>query len=82
MTHEEYEALRQIDIRTVDPEKIVDIKDVHVDTSLPPKERVLDTIRQMNGNPFVFRCGKMLVKISYTGGRSFKEALEDCLRSV
>ena len=81
LTAEEYQKLKNTDIRKVDPATVPDIKDVEVDTSLPPAERILDAVRQMNGNPFVFRSGGILVKTSFVGMRSLQAVLEDCLEN-
>ncbi len=64
-TREQIEAMQNVDIRTVDPETLRDIRDVEVNTSLPKKERILDFIRQI-GNPYCYRHGKYVVKISFT----------------
>ena len=64
-TKEQIEAMQNVDIRTVDPETLRDIRDVDVNTALPKKERILDFIRQI-GNPYCYRHGKYVVKISFT----------------
>ena len=63
-TKEQIEAMQNVDIRTVDPNTLRDIRDVQIDTSLPKKERALDFIRQI-GNPYCYRCGKYVVKVSF-----------------
>ena len=64
-TKEQIEAMQNVDIRTVDPDTLRDIRDVEVNTALPKKERILDFIRQI-GNPYCYRHGKYVVKISFT----------------
>ena len=64
-TKEEIEAMKNIDVRTVDINTLRDIRDVQVNTDLPKEERVLDFIRQI-GNPYCYRHGKYVVKISFT----------------
>ena len=64
-TREQVEAMRNVDIRTVDPDTLRDIRDVEVNTALPKKERILDFIRQI-GNPYCYRHGKYVVKVSFT----------------
>ena len=64
-TKEELEAMKNVDIRTVDIDTLRDIRDVTVNTDLPKKERILDFIRQI-GNPYCYRHGKYVVKISFT----------------
>lgn len=63
-TKEEIEAMKNIDVRTVDINTLRDIRDVKVNTDLPKEERVLDFIRQI-GNPYCYRHGKYVVKISF-----------------
>ena len=63
-TKEEIEAMKNIDVRTVDINTLRDIRDVQVNTDLPKEERVLDFIRQI-GNPYCYRHGKYVVKISF-----------------
>ena len=63
-TKEEIEAMKNIDVRTVGINTLRDIRDVQVNTDLPKEERVLDFIRQI-GNPYCYRHGKYVVKISF-----------------
>ena len=79
ITAEEYQRLKAIDIRAVDPNTVPDIHTVKIDTTLPPAERIRDVARQMNGNPFVYRCGGLLVKTPFAGTRPLQAVLEDCL---
>ncbi len=66
LTQKQIDAMRDVDVRTVDPDTLRDIRDVKVNTELPKKERILDFIRQI-GNPYCYRHGKYVVKVSYTG---------------
>ena len=54
-----------MDICAVDPAALVDIRDVKVNTALPKRERILDFIRQI-GNPYCYRHGKYVVRVSFT----------------
>ncbi len=65
LTQEGISAMREVDVRTVDPSTLRDIRDVNVNTELPKKERILDFIKQI-GNPYCYRYGKYVVKVSYT----------------
>ena len=62
---EQIEAMQNVDIRTVDPIGLRDIREVKVNTDLPKRERILDFIRQI-GNPYCYRHGKYVVKVSFT----------------
>ena len=64
-TCEEIEAMEKIDVRSVDPETLRDIREVRIKADLPKRERMLDFIRQI-GNPYCYRHGKYVVKVSYT----------------
>ena len=64
-TQEQVEAMQNVDIRSVDPDTLRDIRDVKVNTNLPKPERILDFIRQI-GNPYCYRHGKYVVKVSFT----------------
>ncbi len=65
ITMEQIETMQNVDIRTVDPDTLRDIRDVKVNTDLPKQERILDFIRQI-GNPYCYRHGKYIVKVSFT----------------
>ena len=62
---EQIEAMQNVDIRPVDPTGLRDIREVKVNTDLPKQERILDFIRQI-GNPYCYRHGKYVVKVSFT----------------
>jgi hypothetical protein len=46
--------LSQLDVRDIDPAKLVNISSVDIDMDLPPAQRVEDMMRQMNGYPYHF----------------------------
>ncbi len=71
------ETLKNIDIHTVDPNTLVDIRDVKVNTDLPKQERLLDFVNQIK-NPYCYKCGKAIVKISFA---ETEATLEDRLES-
>ena len=75
--HGNFEDMQNIDIRTVKPATLRDIEDVTVDTSLPKTERMKSYIEQI-GNPYCYRHGKYVVKVSFA---NTDKTLEDCLLS-
>ncbi|MCI8552961.1 MAG: hypothetical protein HFF56_08210 [Lawsonibacter sp.] len=79
ITAEQYAQMKETDIRDMDPATVPDIRDIHVNPSLPPVERIQKVARQMKGNPFVYRCGGILVKTSFAGTRPLQAVLEECL---
>ena len=69
------EQMKHVDVRDVDPDDLVDIRDVTVNTALPRDERLLDYLEQIK-NPYCFKCGKAVVKVSFA---DTKATLEDRL---
>lgn len=62
---EDLAQMRNVDIRTVDREGLVDIGTVHIDSTLPREERFADFLQQIR-NPYCYRCGKIVVKVSFS----------------
>ncbi len=74
--------MKNIDIRTVNPSTLVDIKTVKVNTDLPVEERKKDFIKQVK-NPYCFRCGKIVVKMSFADTTAtLEDRLENYFRSL
>lgn len=83
-TLSELDTLSCVDIKTVDPEQLVDIREVVINTDLPKEERILEFIRQIR-NPYCFRHGKIVVKIGFSesaGNTTLEEQFENYLRSL
>ena len=55
ISKEELRKMSEVDIRTVNPEELVDIKEVHINTELHHEERIADFIRQVK-NPTCLAC--------------------------
>ena len=82
MTAKELDALKSVDVRTVDREKLVDIREVEIDRNLTAKERVREFIRQA-GNPYCFKVGDVVVKTVFSeNGGSFEERFERALSGL
>lgn len=75
MAVDEFEAMKKVDIRTVDISTLVDIGEIKIDRELPRKERMLSFINEVR-NPFCFICNGMVVKTSYS---DTNESLENKL---
>jgi len=74
--------MRDTDVRTVDPAALVDIQDVTVNTSLPKEARLLDYLEQIK-NPYCFKHGKTVVKVSFADTEaSLEDRLERYLLSL
>lgn len=82
MTVMELDALKDVDVRTVEKEGLVDIREVEIDRSLPLEERKRAYLEAV-GNPYAVRVGDMKVKVRFAeDGASFEEAFENMLRNV
>jgi hypothetical protein len=75
--------MKDIDVRTVDIESLVDGSEIQVDLDLPVPERMESTIKQMNGNPYFLRSGAIAVKISHADTAvTLDERMESYLRTL
>ena len=82
ITMEQLVEMQKVDIRNVDPDTLVDIKDVKVNTDLPKEERMLNFIEQIK-NPYCYKCGKVIVKISFADTKvTLEERMENYLLSL
>ena len=58
--------------------ELVDIRDVSVNRELPKEERIADFVSQIK-NPYLFKCGKYIVKASFSENG---QTLEDCIKGL
>ncbi len=76
------QQMKQVDVRTVDRDTLMDIRDVQVDQTLPRGQRFADFLRQI-GNPYCYRCGKAVVKISFADtDATLEDRLEHYLKTL
>lgn len=73
-------ALRQIDVRTVDPDTLADINEVNIDEKLPQEERLKEFVRQI-GNPYCYKCGEAIIKVSFSGTSTLEDCIENYLKT-
>jgi hypothetical protein len=57
--------MKNVDIRTVDPESLVDVSEISINDELSIEERVAEFVRQVK-NPYCFRVGSVVVKNVYS----------------
>ena len=72
------DEMKSVNIRTVDRESLVDINEIQIDESLPPKERAAEFLRQIK-NPYCYLYHGIIVKVSFAGKRRMEDCLKDCL---
>lgn len=78
----DFELLRQVDVRTVNPDTLVDIRDVQIDRALPKEQRMAEFVRQVK-NPYCFRVGKVVVSVGYSNdGVTFEQRMEQYLQTL
>ena len=76
------EEMKNVDVRTVDRESLVDINEIEIDDSLSPQERAEEFLRQIK-NPYCFRVGDVVVKNVYSDdGVSLQERFEQFARTL
>ena len=76
------EEMKAVDVRTVDPETLVDVTQIKIDESLSKEERVKEFLRQVK-NPYCFRVGNMIVKNVYSDdGVSLRDRFEQFARTL
>ena len=75
-------AMRDIDIQTVDRASLVDLKDVPINSKLPQRERLADFIKRI-GNPYCYKCGGIVIKESFSdNGKTIEDCLEQYMGSL
>ena len=65
-------------VNTFDIKNFTDIKTLTIDKTKPRDERLRQYIADVK-NPYIVRVGDTLVKIEFTGGKNFSDALTAAL---
>lgn len=77
----DFAQMKAVDVRTVDRESLMDIREVQMDKNLPRSEQFADFLKQIK-NPYCYRCGKVVVKVSFSDtGITLEDRLEHYLGS-
>ena len=72
--------MQSVDIRTVDPNTLQDIRDVKIDSSLTTEQKMVEYLKQIK-NPYCYKHGKYVVKVRFSDtGISLEERLADYIR--
>ncbi|MCL2855924.1 MAG: hypothetical protein FWE21_09995 [Defluviitaleaceae bacterium] len=69
------ELMKNLDIRAIDPSTLVDIRSVDIDPNLTFEEKAIAYLSQIK-NPYFFKCGDMIVKISHANTET---TIDDCM---
>jgi hypothetical protein len=79
MKNRDIQAMKNIDVQTVDPSILIDMQDVKIDGRLPKNDRAVDFMRQIK-NPYCYKYGKTVVKSVYPKTEvTFEEIFESIL---
>lgn len=74
--------LKNIEIETVNCNMLADIQDVKIDTNLNREERIKQFIEQIK-NPYCFKCGKTIIKISFTDTeKTIEDRMKEYLKNL
>lgn len=75
------EEMKNIDIRTVDPETLHDRKDIRIDSRQPREKRIASYLKQI-GNPYCYVDNGIVVKVGFLQTReTIDDRLEGYARS-
>jgi len=78
----DFQALKLVDVRTADPDTLVDISSVVIPENLTREERMREFVRQIK-NPYCFKVGKVAVSVGFSGdGVTFEQRMEHFLRTL
>ena len=70
------QELKRVNIKEVNPDELVDISEIEVDTKQSVQKRVKEYVEQVH-NPYLVRVGEYVVKIGYS---DCKETLNDRMK--
>ncbi|GHV32119.1 hypothetical protein FACS1894167_15000 [Synergistales bacterium] len=76
------DEMKNIDIRTVNPDTLVDMSGYNIDIDLPKQERMRQLVRKA-GNPYCFKSNNIAVKVSYADTTAtIDDRMENYLRTM
>lgn len=70
------QELKHVNIKEVNPDELVDISEIEIDTKQSVQKRVKEYVEQVH-NPYLVRVGEYVVKIGYS---DCKETLNDRMK--
>ncbi|HAB59178.1 MAG TPA: hypothetical protein DCE48_00410 [Lachnospiraceae bacterium] len=75
--------MSQIDVSSVNPDELVDVREVQIDKNLNGEERIKDYIEKIK-NPYVYKYGDYIVKLEFDNesGITLNELLEEIAKKI
>ncbi|MDD4509488.1 MAG: hypothetical protein PHY23_00995 [Oscillospiraceae bacterium] len=61
--------MHKMDTAAIRTNELVDIRDVQIDSSMPTEEKIKAFVEQVK-NPYCFKVGSVVVRVSYTGEKT------------
>ncbi len=81
-TSMELQSMANIDISKVNKQDLIDIKNIHIEKQQSKEEKIKSFINQVK-NPYCYRCGDIVVKVSYGKDEStMQEKMKNYLSSL
>ncbi len=78
----DFEQMKNVDVKTVDRESLVDISGIHINSQMSREQRLANFVSQI-GNPYCYRCGKVVVKVSFADTSvTLEDRLEHYLKTL
>lgn len=82
ITTAELENMKNIDLLSLNPNMLVDIREVSIDNNQPKLDRLRDFLMQIK-NPYYFKVGDVIVKVQFSNeGLSLEEKLKNYFLSL
>ena len=82
MTLKELERLKQVDVRTISHNELIDLRGIKIDEESSKKQRIQQFVEQIK-NPFCFKVGEIAVSVGFSNdGISFEERMKQYLDTL
>lgn len=82
LTPEELREMAAVDVRTVDIDTLMDLRDIIIDTKAPVEKKLVSFAKQTR-NLYVNRIGDYVVKVCYQEeGSTIDEKMEEYIRRL
>ena len=81
MQEEEFNIFKNIDIKDVALDELIDIRNIEIDESKCVEEKICDFIEQIK-NPYIFKVDDIIVKVNFNNdGPTFQEKFQNYLKN-
>lgn len=69
------EKIKKVRLEELDPNKLIDIKDIIINQNKTKNERIMDYL-ESNPNPYVVKCNDIIIQMSFSSDHIF---FDDCV---